>query len=231
MVCCGAMQALKKMKSKKLISFFSILSFIVPLITITICYYILINNTSLNTFPFIDGRISISYLGRQDLTIEIFKTGMLLFVLISFFFYFYISNFFQKNKFENKLKIYGIIANFFLLIYIFTLGNNLEFYKILRKAGIVLYIITMYINHIYTIKLLKKTKKFRFNNLSLNILITIIIIMTGLIIVGSPWIISTFEYSDQMKNIVEWNYFLLMISFYMPVSLLFYKLGNLRQLQ
>ena len=231
MVCCGAIQALKKMKSKNLISFFSILSFIVPLITITICYYILINNTSLNTFPFIDGRISISYLGRQDLTIEIFKTGMLLFVLISFFFYFYISNFFQKNKFENRLKIYGIIANFFLLIYIFTLGNNLEFYKILRKIGIVLYIISMYINHIYIIKLLKKNKKFRFNNLSLNILITIILIMTGLIIVGSPWIISSFEYSDQMKNIVEWNYFLLMVSFYVPVSLLFYKFGKFPQLQ
>ena len=219
------------MKSKKLISFFSILSFIVPLITITICYYILINNTSLKTFPFIDGRISISYLGRQDLTIEIFKTGMLLFVLISFFFYFYISIFFQKNKFENRLKIYGIIANFFLVIYIFTLGNNLEFYKILRKIGIVLYIISMYINHIYIIKLLKKNKKFRFNNLSLNILITIILIMTGLIIVGSPWIISSFEYSDQMKNIVEWNYFLLMVSFYVPVSLLFYKLGKFPQLQ
>ena len=215
------------MKFKKLIFFFSILSFIVPLITITICYYILINNTSLETFPFIDGKISISYLGRQELTIKIFKTGMLLFILISFFFYFYISNFFQKNKFENLLKTFGIIANFFLVIYIFTIGNNSELYNILRKSGITLYIITMYINHIYTIKLLKKIKQFRFNNLSLNILIIIVIIMTGLIIIGSPWIISIFEHSHphQMKNIVEWNYFLLMVSFYVPVSVLFYKLN------
>ena len=152
---------------------------------------------------------------------------MLLFILISFFFYFYISNFFQKNKFENRLKTFGIIANFFLGIYIFTIGNNSELYNILRKLGITLYIITMYINHIYTIKLLKKTKKFRFNNLSLNILFIIVIIMTGLIIIGSLWIISTFEHSHphQMKNIVEWNYFLLMVSFYVPVSLLFYKLN------
>ena len=215
------------MKSKKLISFFSILSFIVPIITVTICYYILINNTSLETFPFIDGKISISYTGRQELTIEIFKTGMLLFILISFFFYFYISNFFQKNKFENRLKIFGIIANFFLGIYIFTIGNNSELYNILRKLGITLYIITMYINHIYTIRLLKKTKQFRFNKLSLNILYIIVVIMTGLIIIGSPWIISIFEHphSHQMKNIVEWNYFLLMVSFYVPVSVLFYKLN------
>ena len=215
------------MKSKKLISFFSILSFIVPLITVTICYYILINNTSLETFPFIDGKISISYLGRQELTIEIFKTGMLLFILISFFFYFYISKFFQKNKFRNQLKTFGIIANFFLGIYIFTIGNNSELYNILRKLGVTLYIITMYINHIYTIKLLKKIKQFRLNNLSLNILFTIVTIMTGLIIIGSPWVISTFEYSHshQMKNIVEWNYFLLMVTFYVPVSLLFYKLN------
>ena len=153
---------------------------------------------------------------------------MLLFILISFFFYFYISNFFQKNKFENRLKTFGIIANFFLGIYIFTIGNNSELYNILRKSGITLYIITMYINHIYTIKLLKKTKKFRFNNLSLNILFIIVIIMTGLIIIGSPWIISIFEHTHphQMKNIVEWNYFLLMVSFYVPVSLLFYKLNQ-----
>ncbi len=152
---------------------------------------------------------------------------MLLFILISFFFYFYISNFFQKNKFENRLKTFGIIANFFLGIYIFTIGNNSELYNILRKLGITLYIITMYINHIYTIKLLKKTKKFRFNNLSLNILVIIVIIMTSLIIIGSPWIISTFEHSHphQMKNIIEWNYFLLMVSFYVLVSLLFYKLN------
>ena len=153
---------------------------------------------------------------------------MLLFILISFFFYFYISNFFQKNKFENRLKTFGIIANFFLEIYIFTIGNNSELYNILRKLGITLYIITMYINHIYTIKLIKKTKKFRFNNLPLNILFIIVIIMTGLIIIGSPWIISTFEHSHphQIKNIVEWNYFLLMVSFYVPVSLLFYKLDQ-----
>jgi len=174
------------------------------------------------------GTISISYLGRQELTIEIFKTGMLLFILISFFFSIFIFQiFFQKNKFENRLKIFGIIANFFLGIYMFTIGNSSEFYNILRKLGITLYIITMYINHIYTIKLLKKTKKFRFNNLSLNILFIIVIIMTGLIIIGSPWIISIFEHSHphQMKNIVEWNYFLLMVSFYVPVSVLFYKLN------
>ena len=58
-------------------------------------------------------------------------------------------------------------------------------------------------------------------------ILIIVIIMTGLIIIGSPWIISTFELSHphQMKNIVEWNYFLLMVSFYVPVSVLFYKLN------
>ena len=44
-----------------------------------------------------------------------------------------------------------------------------------------------------------------------------------LIIIGLPWVNPLFEYPNQLKNIVEWNYFFLMISFYVPLSLLFYK--------
>ena len=50
--------------------------------------------------------------------------------------------------------------------------------------------------------------------------------MTVLIIIGLPWVNPLFKYADQLKNIVEWNYFFLTIVFYIPLSLIFYQLGD-----
>ena len=50
--------------------------------------------------------------------------------------------------------------------------------------------------------------------------------MTILIIIGLPWVNPLFKYPDQLKNIIEWNYFLLTIVFYIPLSILFYNLSD-----
>ena len=87
----------------------------------------------------------------------------------------------------------------------------------------------MYINHIYLIKILKllKSKKImQLNVIYLPVFYIIISLMTILIIIGLPWVNPLFKYPDQLKNIVEWNYFLLTILFYIPVSLTFYQLKN-----
>ena len=87
----------------------------------------------------------------------------------------------------------------------------------------------MYINHIYLIKilrLLQSKKMMRFNIIYLPIFYTIIALMTILIIIGLPWVNPLFKYPDQLKNIVEWNYFFLTIVFYIPLSLIFYQLGD-----
>ena len=47
--------------------------------------------------------------------------------------------------------------------------------------------------------------------------------MTVLIIIGFPWVNPLFKYPDQLKNIVEWNYFLQTIVFYIPLSIMFYQ--------
>ena len=87
----------------------------------------------------------------------------------------------------------------------------------------------MYINHIYLIKilrLLQSKKMMRFNIIYLPICYTIIDLMTILIIIGLPWVNPLFKYPDQLKNIVELNYFFLAIVFYIPLSLIFYQLGD-----
>ena len=215
---------------RKSISVYSLLLFIVPLVTLTVCHQLHVSHTGLQTIPFIDGKVSVSLIGRQEYSIGIFRPAFFSYALISVFFYFKISNFFLINGIKNKFKIYGVIANFFLCIYIIALGQrDSSFYEILRRLAIIFYIANIYINHIYLIKilrLLQSNKIIQFNIVYLPILYIIIALMTILIIIGLPWVNPLFKYPDQLKNIVEWNYFLLTIVFYIPLSLMFYQLSD-----
>ena len=211
----------------KKLSLYSFLLFIVPLVTLTICHQLHVSHTGVQTIPFIDGKVSVSLIGRQEYSIGIFKPAFFSYALISIFFYFKISNFFLLNGIKNKFKIYGTMANFFLCIYIIVLGQrDSSFYEILRRLMIIFYIVSIYINHVYLIillRLLHFKKMMRVNIVYLPIFYLIIGLMTILIIIGLPWVNPLFKYPDQLKNIVEWNYFLLTIVFYIPLSLMFYQ--------
>ena len=204
--------------------------FLVPIITLFVCFQIIAYYyPDFYTIPFIDGKASVSQIGRGEKTIRIFKLGFLLYIFISIFFYFKISSFFFLNGIKNKFKICAVLANFFLCIYIIALGRDGSLYEISRRSAITFYIANIYINHIYLIKilkLLKSKRKVHFNTIYLTIFYIIIILMTILIIIGLPWVNPLFKYPSELKNIIEWNYFLLTIVFYLPLSSMFYQLNK-----
>ena len=212
---------------EKRIALFSLSLFIIPVITLLICHQIVAHYYNFHTIPFIDGKASISMIGRGEKTILIFRTGFLFYALISLIFYLKISNFFLLNEISNKFKFYGISANLFLCIYILALGKDGSFFETTRRLAIILYITNLYINHIYLIKILKifkLRKKILFNKIYLGIFYIIISIMTILIIIGLPWVNPLFKYPNQLKNIIEWNFFLLAVIYYLPLAFLFNRL-------
>ena len=213
---------------RKYISVYSFLLFVIPAITLFICFQIIAYYyPDFHTIPFIDGKASVSMIGRGEKTIITFKSGFFLYIFVSVLFYLKISNFFLLNGIVNKFKIYGLLANLFLCIYILALGRDGSFYEISRRLAIIFYIANIYINHIYLTKilrLLKSKKKIQFNNIYLAIFYIIIVFMTILVIIGLPWVNPLFKYPDQLKNIIEWNFFLLTIIFYIPLSLMFRQL-------
>ena len=215
--------------SSKNLSIYSFLLFCVPTVTLLICIQIHIIHYDLNSFPFTDGEFSVSFIGRQEKTINFFKLGFIIFIIISVLFHFKISNFFYLKKIKNKFKLLGILSNIFLFIYIFSLGKDSSIYEILKRIGIILFIVTMYINHFYMIKILKSQNIINFKKIYLSFLYIIFIFMTVLIIIGMPWVNPLFAYPDKLKNIVEWNYFLLTIIFYLPISTLFYQFYRLKK--
>ena len=186
--------------------------FIVPIITLFVCFQIITYYyPDFYTIPFIDGKASVSQIGRGEKTIRIFKLGFLLYIFISIFFYFKISSFFFLNGIKNKFKICAVLANFFLCVYIIALGRDGSLYEISRRSAITFYIANIYINHIYLIKilkLLKSKRKVHFNTIYLTIFYIIIILMTILIIIGLPWVNPLIKYPSELKNIIELNYFL-----------------------
>jgi len=214
---------------KKTISFLSVVLFILPVITLLICHQLHAAHTGFHTIPFIDGRVSVSLIGRQEYTIGIFKPSFIVYIFLSIIFYKKISEFFLQHSIKNKFKLSGILANSFLFVYIFALGKDGSFYEISRRLGIIFYIGNMYINHINLIRLLKIARNksiINFNNNYLIIFYSILAIMTILVIIGLPWVNPLFKYPDQLKNIIEWNFFLLTIFFYIPLSIMFYQLSK-----
>ena len=210
---------------KKNISLYSILLFLIPAITLLICLQIHVIFYELNSIPFIDGKVSVSLIGRQEKTILIFRSGLFLYAVISILFYFNISNFLLSKKIKNKFKILGFLANLFLCIYLFALGKQDFYYETSRRISIIFFILIMYINHIYLVRVLNLLRS-RIKVIYRKILIVIILLMTVLVIIGTPWVNPLFGYPNQLKNIVEWNLFLLTILFYIPIWHLFLNLRN-----
>ena len=68
---------------KKSISIYSLLLFIVPVVTLTVCHQFHVAHTGIQTIPFIDGKVSVSLIGRQEYSIEIFKPAFFALRIVS----------------------------------------------------------------------------------------------------------------------------------------------------
>ncbi len=96
---------------RKYISVYSFLLFVIPAITLFICFQIIAYYyPDFHTIPFIDGKASVSMIGRGEKTIITFKSGFFLYIFVSVLFYLKISNFFLLNGIVNKFKIYGLFS-------------------------------------------------------------------------------------------------------------------------
>ena len=214
--------------SNKKLSLFSILLFLIPFFTIIICLENHSNFKNEDIFPFFDGKVSISLVGRQFYNVILFKLSFLIYGLLSILFYSFLFTHFNKFKLENNMNIMGLFLNIFLFIYLIFLGDkSLDLSSLIRRIAIILYIILLFIIHIrsfFYLKILTNKKKGFFLILSQNICIFFLIVMSLFVIIGSPWVNPLIDYPYNLKNVIEWNFFLISILFYLPMSVLLYNL-------
>jgi hypothetical protein len=210
--------------------------FIIPSVTIFLCLGMA---TYLNILeicnPFISGCYSVSRVGRSYPAVLIFKPMMVITIILMIVYFFEHYRIFKKflvNKiYLNLILLSGLISSFALFIYIIFLGiEGSEIWRFMRKGGIFIYIISLIISQfliVLTYLKIKNDYKVIISSkiININFYFIFLLIICGIILIllidifslTTPWYI---------KNIIQWNYFLLMNLFFLNTYFVWKKLDK-----
>ncbi len=208
--------------------FISLACFVLPVFTVIISYIISINlDLVAKCIPNFEGCTSISRVGRYEPVKFFFKPMMYFYSLIIFFFWITfskeINNFKIKSK---KLVILTFITVIFLCLYITFLGES-NLYSFFKRIGIYFYIISIVLLQLFSNKILisnqkKLSKIFNYKIVKLNYGLSWLLVISGLILL--PILVIKIDTFPQIKNIISWNYFLLIQLFFLLFFISFKKL-------
>ena len=204
----------------------ALICFILPIVTVIISYIASIKlNLVPACIPNFEGCTSISRAGRNIPVKYFFKPMMYLYSFILFLYWYKFIKILDKFKLsEKKFYFFSFFSVIFLILYIFFLGEG-KIYDFFRRIGIYIYIFFTIIAQFLTSKKLffirKKIKKnFKVKFIKLNFYLTLFLIVSGIIIL--PILIIKIDNFPEIKNIISWNYFML-IQLYFIFSLFSFK--------
>ena len=197
----------------------SLACFFLPVFTVIISYLISIKlNLVAICIPNFEGCTSISRVGRYE-PVKFFFKPMMYFYALSIFFFWNI--FLQEIKIIRIKSKYLIILTFitviFLCLYITFLGES-KVYSFFKRIGIYFYILSIVILQFSSNKMLIKNKKklskfFNYKIVKFNFYLSSFLVISGLILL--PILIIKIDTFPQIKNIISWNYFLLIQLFFL----------------
>ncbi len=211
----------------------SIWIFIVPFIAVNSCLILITEFQWLfpnqediihNTIPYLDGGASISRTVRPYPSWLIFKPAMFLtsYLLIKYWYYSkdIIISFNKNHKHIKKIVFFGVGSAIALTIHSIFLGIKFDndLYKLFRRLIMLTFIIfeitaqAYFIATLYSFK--SKLRKY-INQKILTmklILVSILVVVAVICIPIISWPGDNFKF---LKHLLEWNYFLGVISFYL----------------
>ena len=197
---------------KSIIKISPLIAFILPILTVLISYYLSIKFDYVQfCIPNIDGCTSISQVGRYPPVNYFFKTFM--FISIFIIFIYWKSNY-TLLSLNNSLFLYkitfllGIFSVIFFALYITFLGEG-DYYRFFRRIGIFIYIFFTVISELL-LSISYKKNLYLFKNdkiINLKFYFNIVLSTFGLILL--PLVIFKIIDYPNFKNIVSWNYFIL----------------------
>ena len=211
----------------------SIWIFIVPFIAVNSCLILITEFQWLfpnqediihNTIPYLDGGASISRTVRPYPSWLIFKPAMFLtsFLLIKYWYYSkdIIISFNKNHKHIKKIVFFGVGSAIALIIHSIFLGIKFDndLYKLFRRLIMLTFIIFEITAQAYFIVTLYsfKSKLNKYINQKILtmklILVSILVVVAVICIPIISWPGDNFKF---LKHLLEWNYFLGVISFYL----------------
>ena len=197
---------------KSIIKISPLIAFILPILTVLISYYLSIKFDYVQfCIPNIDGCTSISQVGRYPPINYFFKTFM--FIAIFIIFIYWKSNYTLLSQ-NNSLFLYkitfllGIFSVIFFALYIIFLGEG-DYYRFFRRIGIFIYIFFTVISELL-LSISYKKNSYLFKNdkiINFKFYFNLVLSTFGLILL--PLVIYKIIDYPNFKNIVSWNYFIL----------------------
>jgi hypothetical protein len=217
--------------------------FLIPFISINLCLFISVNfhifeDTLLNvdqigrsafTFPYIDGGVSISRVARTYPAYLIFKPGMIVTSVLLMVYWTktnkIINLYLNKENENNIFKTFGILSAVFLIMHSIFLGVKFDYdlYKFFRRFILLAFIIFEVVAQSILVYRLFKLKKIIYRDINGHVLILKIILVSILTMVAIASVpILTTTGNVHFKHVLEWNYFVGVLFFYM-LTFLFWK--------
>jgi hypothetical protein len=231
------MHEIQKVKS------YSIWIFIIPFFAINTCLILITQFQSLfpnqediihNTFPYFDGGASISRTVRPYPTWLIFKPAMFLtsFLLIKYWFLNkkIIMNFDKNHKHLKKIIFFGVGSAIALTVHSIFLGIKFDndLYKLFRRLIMFIFIIFEVTAQAYLVATLYsfKDQLIKFINIKVLrlklILVSILVVVAVIAIPVVSWPGNQFKF---IKHLLEWDYFLGVIGFYLLTYFMWKKIN------
>tara|TARA_B100000787_G_scaffold159956_1_gene138599 strand:- start:503 stop:1198 length:696 start_codon:yes stop_codon:yes gene_type:complete len=211
----------------------SIWIFLIPFIAINTCLILITEFQWLfpnqediihNTFPYFDGGASISRTVRPYPTWLIFKPAMFLtsFLLVKYWYYNrdIIINFDKNHVHIKKIIFFGVGSAIALTIHSIFLGIKFDndLYKLFRRLIMLIFIIFEVTAQAYLVSILYSFKGSLNEYINQNILKIKLVLVSLLIVVAIicvpiiSWPGDRFKF---LKHLLEWDYFLGVITFYL----------------
>lgn len=186
-----------------------------------------ISATSDSVYPFFFGETSISNIVKRYPINYMFKPIMFL-ASILMFFYWRTNNLLFNNilnqKVKNKFYIYGVMSATFLFFHVLLLGLDFDnsIFKFFRKVIIIFFILCEVLAQYCFIRKIYKYKNKFLNFIKLIIfkikvwLVSFIVISTFVIV----FILAFYDLTKKFDYFLEWNYFIILLFFYLLSSLM-----------
>ena len=197
---------------KSIIKINPLIAFILPILTVLISYYLSIKFDYVQfCIPNIDGCTSISQVGRYPPINYFFKTFM--FISIFIIFIYWKSNYTLLSR-NNSLLLYkitfllGIFSVIFFALYITFLGEG-DYYRFFRRIGIFIYIFFTVISELLLSISYKKNSHLFKNDEIINFKFYFNLVLSTFGLILLPLVIYKIIDYPNFKNIVSWNYFIL----------------------
>ncbi len=178
-------------------------------------------------YPYLYGETSISNIVRRFPSSYVFKPLMYISTILMILYWSIYNKTFsliEKEKRVNKFLIFGILSSIFLFLHIFFLGSEIDnsLFKKFRRLVIILFIFFELVAQFFLARriFLLKEKLFKHTHKFLMYSKIIFVAIILLITIVAVMILILFDPGSAFNNILEWNYFLFLLLFYLLSALM-----------